>query len=343
MSLSDKGRQALKLYCSQMAESYGVENASERFNISGPMETKLHQALLESADFLKSITYTQVLQITGQAINVGGRGLITGRSSTGRFSSGQDVSGTQYVLTKTDSCAYVPWTLLAVWGNSGKPKEFMQKMMANTKQRFALDIISVGWNGTKVSADTDPIANPLGEDVNIGWHALVKRDAPEQVMVDAIYFNPSLPKDAVPKAGEYRTLDAIVVEMKAMLHPSIRNDPRLRVYVGSDLTAAAGSHLMNQASTPSEKIASLKLENDIGGVLAETPPNFPGKRIVLTIPTNLHCYDQMGTQERESANVSDRERHEDKWWRMEGYAVGEYEAYAAVDEAAITIGAAPAV
>ena len=342
MNLTAKARTAVLGYSSGLAAAYGVENVSEQFNISEPMENKLHGSLLDSADFLKSITYVQVPQIKGQVLKVGGHGILTGRKSAGRFSGGQDIDANKFELTKTDSCAFVTWDQLAVWANAQKPGEFLKLMKQNTSSRFALDIIRVGWNGTSAAVDTDPVANPMGEDVNIGWHQLVKTNAPDQVVTDTIYFNPDLAKDTPPKLGEYRTLDAIVTELKSMLHPSVRNDPRLRVYVGSDLVASAQSRLMNQANTPSEKVAAQMLDGTIGGCMAEIPPFFPEKRISLTLPKNLHCYDQSGTQERESKNVSDRSRHEDKWWRMEGYAVEEYEAYASIDEAAMILGAAPA-
>jgi hypothetical protein len=57
--------------------------------------------------------------------------------------------------------------------------------------------------------------------------------------------------------------------------------------------------------------------------------------------SNLHIYTQRGTKQRESSNVGDRKQYEDKYWRQEGYAVEEFEAYAAFDEDALVIGADP--
>lgn len=341
MNLTAIASQCMKQYHSSLGKAYGVEDVTKQFAVTQVMDTKLRAALLESVEFLSMITMMPVDQVKGQAVSVGSYAIATGRNANGRFTSGQDVQGNGYELKETDSCAYVTWAQMAAWANSGTPNQFATLMSSNATQRFALDILRVGFNGTSAATTTDPVANPLGEDVNVGWHQQVLTDAPEQVVTDDIYFNFDLPVGTAPKTGEYRTLDAAVTELKSLLHPSLRDDPRLRVLIGADLVAASQSRLMNQANTPSEKVAAQQLDKNIGGVPAILPPFFPGKRLVLTIPSNLHCYTQKGTSSRKAENVEDRKRHEDKYWRMEGYVVEEYQAYAAIDEDSVTIGAAP--
>jgi P2 family phage major capsid protein len=341
MSLTATARKCANAYAAMMAKNYGVDDVSEQFAISSPMETKLRAAMLESVEFLRLITAMDVDQIKGQVIDVGGHLIATGRNASGRFTSGQTVDGNTYELVETDSCAYVTWATMAAWANAGNEKQFMQLMSQNATKRFALDVLRVGFNGTSIAATTDPVANPLGEDVNKGWHQLVTENAPDQIMTDPIYFNPDATGELA--AGEYKTLDAIVTEIKNTLIPEqYRSDPRLVVLIGSDLTAAAQTKLMNQADKPTERVAAQIMNESIGGLKAYTPPFFPGKRIVVTMLSNLHAYTQRGTKQRKSENVEDRKRWEDKYWRFEGYAVEDYLAYAAVDEAAVTIGPNPA-
>ncbi|MBO2682999.1 phage major capsid protein, P2 family [Shewanella algae] len=339
MQLTPLARECLKAFSTQLAKSYGVDKVSEQFSVTGPMETKLKNALLESVEFLGMITTADVDQIKGQVVSVGGYNITTGRKASGRFASEQGVNGSDYELKETDSCAFVNWSTLAVWANSGSKNEFMQRMSQNSTQRFALDVLRVGFNGVSAEADTDPVANPLGQDVNIGWHQIVKAKAAAQVMTDPINFDPA---GTDPTKYDYKTLDAIVTELRnTLIHPSLRTDPRLVVLVGADLIAAAQTHLMNSADKPTEKVAAQQMDKSIGGLKAYTPPFFPGKRIVVTMLSNLHCYTQKGTRSRKAENVEDRKRHEDKYWRMEGYAIEEFEAYAAIDESAITIGSRP--
>ncbi|UUO22844.1 phage major capsid protein, P2 family [Colwellia sp. M166] len=332
MQLNKQASEFLQNFAEQLAKTYGVEAVNRQFAITGPQETKLKAALLESVEFLSMITTMEVDQIKGQVVKVGNFAIATGRKGGARFVTEQDVDGHTYELTETDSCSALTWALLSVWGNAGSQNEFMRLINQNATQRFALDMLRVGFNGVSAAANTDPVANPLGEDVNIGWHKLVTDKAAGQIMTAPIFFDPA-------GGGDYATLDAIVTELRnTLIHPALRNDPRLVVLVGSDLIAAAQTAMMNKADTPSEKVAAQQMDKSIGGLTAYTPPFFPGKRIVVTMLKNLHIYTQRGTKQRKSENVEDRKQYEDKYWRNEGYAVEEYEAYAAVDESALTIG-----
>ncbi|MEZ9198571.1 phage major capsid protein, P2 family [Shewanella sp. 10N.286.54.B9] len=340
MNLTALAKACLLAYNTGMAKSYGVDDVQHQFSVTAPMEIKLKAALLDSVAFLSMITTMDVDQIKGQVIKVGNYGIATGRKKDGRFVTENGLDGHTYELVETDSCSTVPWATLAVWANGGTQGQFMKLMSQNTTLRFALDMLRVGFNGKTVAENSDPDANPMGEDVNKGWHQIVKEKAADQIVTDPIYFNPDA---EVLKDGEYKTLDAIVTELKnTLIHPSLRNDPRLVVLVGSDLTATAQTKLMNQADKPTERVAAQQMDKNIGGLRAYTPPFFPGKRIVVTLLSNLHLYTQKGTRSRKSENVEDRKQHEDKYWRMEGYAIEEFEGYAAVDEANMHIGAKPA-
>ena len=335
MHLNQTAAGFLQKYSVQVAKSFGVEDASHKFAISDPMETKLRAALLESVEFLRMITTMQVDQIKGQVVKVGNYGIATGRKAGGRFTSGQGVDGHTYELVETDSCSAVTWALLSTWANAGNLNEFMKLINQNATLRFALDMLRVGFNGVSAEATSDPVANPNGEDVNKGWHQIVKEKAADQIMNDPVYFDPD-------GAGDYKTLDAIATELKnTLIHPSLRNDPRLVVLVGSDLTATAQTHMMNQADKPSEKVAAQQMDKNIGGMSAYTPPFFPGKRIAVTILSNLHIYTQKGTAHRKAKDEEDRKQFENSYWRQEGYAIEEFEAYAAIDESAMNIGAKP--
>jgi len=336
MNLNQAAKGMLSAYHDNMSKNYDATDVSKLFSVTGPMDMKLRNALLESVDFLSMITVLDVDQIKGQVVKVGGTAIATGRKKDGRFRTGQNVDGNTYELTETDSCCALTWELLATWANSGSKNEFMKKMSQNATLRFALDMLRVGFNGTSRAVDTDPEANPLGEDVNKGWHQLVKETKADQIVTDAIYFDPD-------GAGDYKTLDAMAMELRnTLIHPSLRQDSRLVVLVGSDLTATAQTQMMNQADKPTEKVAAQQMDKNIGGMKAFTPPFFPGKRMVVTLLSNLHIYTQKGTRSRKAENVEDRKQHEDKYWRMEGYAIEEFEAYAAIDEGNMNIGAKPA-
>ncbi|MBI6405467.1 phage major capsid protein, P2 family [Proteus sp. WDL240414] len=318
-------------YRAAFSASCGVPNVSKYFYLTEPKETQLRDALLETSEFLRMITVADVDQLTGQVISVGNPGLFTGRSKDGRFGRKVGVDGNEYKLVETDSGAILPWDLLSVWANSGGEAEFINRMQAFVQESFALDMLRIGWNGQSVAENTDPVKNPNGEDVNKGWHQIAKEwNKGSQVLTDAITLDDS---------GDYRSLDAMASDLiNTCIPPQFRNDPRLVVMVGADLVSAEQYRLYQGADKPTEKIAAQMLGSTIAGRPAMVPPFMPGKRMVVTIPTNLHIYTQRNTRQRKAEFVEDRKQYENKYLRNEGYAIEQPELYAAIDESAVTIG-----
>ncbi|OIN09088.1 phage major capsid protein, P2 family [Oceanisphaera psychrotolerans] len=342
MILTQAAETQLNKYFQALATGYGIDvsRIKDKFSVTGPQETRLRTALLESVDFLRMITLADVDQIKGQVIDVGIGGIHSGRKANGRFLQAVGVDGHNYELTETDSGAVLPWSTLAVWANAGNEGEFLQKVNEFINRSFALDMLRVGFNGISIAATTDPVTNPLGQDVNKGWQQLAKEwNGGSQIVGDAgskVYFEPD------GKNGEYNTLDAMASDLiNSTMDPAFRNDPRLTVLVGADLVAAAQGRLYSQADKPTEQIAAQQLATSIAGRRAMTPPFFPGKRMVVTMPGNLHLYTQRGTRQRSAAQNQDRKGFESQYWRMEGYAVGDYRAYAAFDEDHVVIGPGP--
>ncbi|MFE8047590.1 phage major capsid protein, P2 family [Brenneria goodwinii] len=334
MFLNQRAREYLASFAAALSEAHGVPDVSRYFALSDPKETQLRDALLESVDFLSMITVADVDQLSGQVVSVGSSALHTGRKQGGRFIRGVGVEGNEYKLVETDSCAALPWDLLSVWANAGGENEFFQKVQAFSNQAFALDMLRIGFNGTSVAKSTDPDKNPNGEDVNIGWHALVKTfKKGQQIITDAV---------TLDENGDYKSLDAMASDLiNTKIPQQYRSDPRLVVLVGADLVAAEQYRLFQKADRPTEKIAAQMLDSTIAGRHAIVPPFMPGKRMVVTTLSNLHIYTQRNTRQRKAEFVEDRKQYENKYLRNEGYAVEYPELYAAIDESAVTIGTVP--
>lgn len=332
MFLNERARKLMKMFSAGMAEAYGVENTDRYFSMTDPKETALRLALLESVEFLNMIYCADVDQLSGQVISVGASGLYTGRSEEGRFTRRVGVDGNEYKLVETDSCAALRWDLLSVWANSGQTEdEFFQLVQTFSNQAFALDMLRIGFNGKSVEKTTNYKDNPNGEDVNKGWHALMKEwESGKQVITDAV---------TLDDKGDYRSLDAMASDLiNDKIPQQFRTDPRLVVLVGADLVAAEQYRLYQAADKPTEKIAAQLLGNTIAGRTAIVPPFMPGKRMAVTTLDNLHIYTQRGTRQRKAEFVDDRKQYENKYLRNEGYAVEVPELYAAIDENAVTIG-----
>ncbi|MDM5065699.1 P2 family phage major capsid protein, partial [Aeromonas salmonicida] len=171
-----QAEKCLNHYNTLLAKAFGVpENAlAKQFSVSEPMEMVLRSAILESTSFLGLITCLDVDQLTGQVVQVGASALHTGRKVDGRFRRKIGVDGNKFSLTETDSCVRLDWSTLCTWANSGNPGQFVQLVSEFTNQAFALDMLRVGFNGTHIADDSDPVKYPLGEDVNKGWQQLAR-------------------------------------------------------------------------------------------------------------------------------------------------------------------------
>ncbi|ELY2737441.1 phage major capsid protein, P2 family [Cronobacter dublinensis] len=332
MQLNQRARDLIGAYSAALCQGYNVQQTDRYFSLTDPKETALRLALLEAVEFLNMITCADVDQLSGQVVSVGSSALHTGRKEGGRFMRSVGVEGNDYKLVETDSCAALKWDLLSVWANAGKEEnEFFNLVQTFSNQAFALDMLRIGFNGNRVEKTTDPEKNPNGEDVNIGWHKLMKGfEAGKQIITDAV---------TLDDKGDYRSLDAMASDLiNTKIPQQYRNDPRLVVLVGADLVAAEQYRLYQSADRPSEKIAAQMLGSTIAGRPAIVPPFMPGKRMVVTPLSNLHIYTQRGTRQRKAEFVDDRKQFENKYLRNEGYAVEVPELYAAIDENAVTIG-----
>ncbi|CFW61861.1 TPA: phage major capsid protein, P2 family [Yersinia enterocolitica] len=330
MLLNNKARGYLNNYLDGLALANDVKETSRYFSLTDPKETKLRDAMLESNEFLNFIVVEDVDQIKGQVVNVGNPGLFTGRVDEGRFRRKVGVDGNNYELYETDSGASLTYQMLSVWANAGSEEEFFQRMQAFTNKSFSLDVLRIGFNGKSAAKTTKPTDNPNGEDVNIGWHELVRTYDKNQIVTDAI---------TLGSGGDFKSLDAMASDLiNAKIPQEFRNDPRLVVLVGADLVAAEQYRLYQAADRPTEKIAAQMLSQSIAGRQAMVPPFFPGKRMTVTMLSNLHVYTQRGTRYRKAEFSDDRKQFENSYLRMEGYAVETPELYAAFDETAVTIG-----
>ncbi|MDQ2216387.1 phage major capsid protein, P2 family [Vibrio parahaemolyticus] len=322
--------QYLQEFSATMLTSAGASAGQNMFNLTPPMETKLRQAIMQSDAFLGMIAMLPVQQIKGQVVDVGNDGLSTGRGNNERFSVEVGQSGNTYELVKTDSGAHILWETMTQWANSGSKNEWLKMMQNAISRRFALDILRVGFNGTSAAAVTDPVANPLGQDVNKGWLTIAKDKKASQVLASA-QLDPT-----GATADSYKNLDSLVQDLiNTTIAPEHRQDPDLIVMVGSNLVAAEQHRLLEAANTPTEHKAAQQLAKTIAGKQAYTPPFFPADMVWVTNTKNLQVLTQEGTQWRKQKNDEDTLRFKQNHIRMEGYAIGNLNKFAAIE--AVTV------
>ncbi|HHL2822272.1 TPA: phage major capsid protein, P2 family [Citrobacter murliniae] len=326
MQLTPKAEAMLRKFAAGLAKANGQVDTSRFFSLTDPKEIQLRNALLQSSEFLRLLpNVLDVDQVQGQVVSTGKPGIYTGRKKDGRFSRPLGVDGNEYKLRETDSGSYLAYSLLVVWANAGSEEEFFQRIQAFSNESFALDMLRVAFNGTSAAEDTDPEANPNGEDVNIGWHQIVKTRSAEQIITGDVTIGGA--------NADFIGLDAAVTDLvHTCIYEPLRNDPRLIVLASADLIGADATTMMNKIDRPTEKVAAQLIGRQIAGRTVYTPPFMPEGRLIVTTLDNLHIYTQRGTRKRKAEWNDDRKRFENNYLRMEGYAVEHDELYAAFDK-----------
>lgn len=350
--------QLIQAYARRIGGASGMDEQSlpyhsrgiGQFSISPPQETALRLALMEENWFLPLLTNKEVAQIRGQVVDVGNPGLFTGRADGTRFSKNIGVSGNTYDLVAMDSCARMPWEMLADWIHSGTTEdEFVNTVATFILRSFANDIVRTGFNGTHAAKVTDAEKNPNGEDIAIGWHQIAKNfdelheddSTPEEDRIPGFtprVLNPGEGSITLGPNGDIKTLDALASWVISTTIPAqFQNNPDVVLLVGHELVAAEQFRLFQEAGKPTENIAAQMLANTVAGRRVHVAPFLPGKRIAATTLQNLQVLTQRGTQQRRAEHVQDRMGYENAWWRMSGYALGHPMMYGAIDDNVIVI------
>ncbi|ENP2075034.1 P2 family phage major capsid protein [Klebsiella michiganensis] len=350
--------QLIQAYARRIAEASGQDisnlplspNGIGRFAISPPQENALRLALMEANWFLPLITNRDVAQIRGQVIDVGNPGLFTGRLTGRRFTKNVGLSGNQYQLVKMDSCARLPWDMLADWIHSGTTDdEFINLVAEFTLRSFSNDIVRVGFNGTHSATETSEEDYPNGEDIAPGWQQIARDfdalhedpDTPDENRIPGFtprILNPGAGSITLGPNGDVKTLDALASwVINSTIPPQFQQEPDLVLLIGNDLIAAEQFRLFQEADKPTENIAAQMLANTVTGRRVYAAPFLPGKRLVATTLRNLQVLTQRGTQQRRAEHVQDREGFENAWWRMSGYALGHPMMYGAIEDDVVSI------
>ncbi|KAB7715715.1 phage major capsid protein, P2 family [Plesiomonas shigelloides] len=336
MMITTEAQQLVQQYTSNLSKVMKdcARTSDNQFSLTEPRAIALRKAILEQNALLKEISCIDVPHPQGQVITVGESTLRTGRVKKGRFNKGSGISGNEFKLVETDSCCVITWEQLAIWANAGSPQQFFDLMNNTAVANFGLDMLRIGFNGTSVADTSDPDSNPNGEDVNIGWHQIAKNWGDSGGRTSRVLTDPVTLGDG----GDYISLDAMASDLiHSSIPPQYHDDPRLVVLVGADLVAAESLRLYNKEDKPSERVAARQLGKDIAGRRAIIPPFMPGKRMAITMLPNLQILTLKGSRRRKAEDVGDRKQFENSYWRYEGYALGDPDLYAAVDETAVTI------
>ncbi|CAB5597819.1 TPA: phage major capsid protein, P2 family [Pseudomonas aeruginosa] len=326
-------RLAFTALAAQIALLNGVASATEKFNVAPSVQQTLESAMQESSAFLKAINLIGVNEQTGEALLAGVNGPIASRTNTaaGNRRNPADVSQLtkdSYACKQTNFDTAFPYALLDAWA---KFPDFQVRLTNAIIERQSLDRIMIGFNGTSAAVVTDRGANPLLQDVNIGWLQKVRTTAPERVLDEGAVAG----KVTVGATGDYKTLDGLVFDAVQMLDPWHRNHPNLVVMVSRDLmhekllAAVEKGAASNQEENAAQEIVS---RARLGGLPVVDAPFFPAGTVLVTVLSNLSIYWQEGARRRHLKDEPEYDRIADYQSSNDAYVVEDFGLIALVEK-----------
>lgn len=320
-------------YLDQVAKLNGITSAIVKFNVLPSVQQSLETAIQESADFLKRINVIPVNEQEGEALLLGVNGPIAGRTNTagGNRRNPADRSALAkdaYSCKQTNFDSAFPYALIDAWA---KFPDFQPRLTAAIAQRQALDRIMIGFNGTSAAAATDIGANPLLQDVNIGWLQKIRTGAPDRVLDEVVAGSG---KVTVGATGDYKTLDGVAYDAVQMLEPWHRNNPDLVVLVSRNLlhgkllkAVEKGGSSNEEELAADEIIAKARL----AGLPIVDAPFFPDGKLLVTTLSNLSIYFQEGARRRHVKDEPEYDRIADYQSSNDAYVIEDFGLVALVE------------
>ncbi|KQN29718.1 phage major capsid protein, P2 family [Sphingomonas sp. Leaf38] len=314
-------------YTIQIGKLNGVADTGKSFTVAPAVAQTLRGKIQASSSFLTSINIIPVVAQEGDKVGVGVKGTIASRTDT-RVHDRQprypgDLDETRYRCEKTDFDTLIRYETLDAWAHQPNFQPLIRDAIVKAK---ALDIITIGFNGTHVAVETNPTTYPLLQDVNIGWLQHIRLDAPARVLAEGELKPATRVNGVVTVAGavyvgagevgedvDYVNIDALIYDAIELLDENYRDDTDLVVIVGRDLVHDKYFSIVNAAGDKATELLArdvLLSAKKLGGLDAVRVPKFPRNALLITTLANLSVYEQIGTERRKIEDNAKRDQVE---------------------------------
>ncbi|MFM5237192.1 phage major capsid protein, P2 family [Aeromonas veronii] len=340
--MRNETREKFNEYTGQLAKLNAITSAMVQFNVQPSVQQTLETKMQESVKFLEMIQVIPVQEMKGEKVGIGIGSTIAGRTDTSTEArEPNDPSAlypTGYECAKTNYDTSLGYNKLDIWA---KFPDFQTRIRDAILTRQGLDRIMIGWHGTSVAPKTNRVANPMLQDVNIGWLQHIRVDAPAKVMDEGVEGSGKIYVDDTK--GDYKNLDAVVFDaVNELIAPWYQDDTDMVVILGRKLLADKYFPIINDASDNQNKLAGQVLvsQKQIGGLKAVRVPFFPDNAMLVTKLENLSIYWQEGARRRHVKDEPERDRVVNYESSNDAYVVEDYDCVALIEN--IVMGPKPA-
>ena len=340
--MRNETRQKFNEFTGKVAKLNAITSAMVQFNVQPSVQQTLETKMQESVAFLSMINMVPVDELKGQKVGIGISSTIAGRTNTDskdrQPNNPAALYDHNYECAQTNYDTMIGYAQLDSWA---KFPDFQVRIRDAIITRQGLDRIMIGWHGTSAAPDTDRNANPLLQDVNIGWLKHIRTYAPAQVMSEGTEGSGKIYVDVAD--GDYKNLDALVFDaVNELIKPWFQDDTELVVICGRKLLSDKYFPIINDASDNQNKLAGQVLvsQKQIGGLKAVRVPFFPEDALLITKLSNLSIYWQDGARRRHIEEEPKRNRIVNYESSNDAYVVEDYDCAALVEN--IVMGPNPA-
>lgn len=312
-------------YLEQVAKENGAEETKAVFTASPAAEQRAVVTAQESVEILKGINLIPITSPDGQAVGVSIGSPIAGRTNTANNPRQPrnviDLDGRDtFKCAKTEYDVALPYLMLDAWAQF---PDFRQRIDRAIATRQGLDRLMVGWNGTQAAVETDRVAFPLLQDVNVGWLEKIRTKAPQQVKTEGAV---GTGKVTVGATGDYKSLDALVFDAVQMLAEHHRQRRDLVVLIDRDLihTKLLGNIVDANDTTAELALNRILSSGLVAGISHRDAPYFPAGKLLVTTLDNLSIYTQKGSVRRFILDEADRNQVADYQSVNEAFVVEDF-------------------
>ncbi|ENJ4476829.1 phage major capsid protein, P2 family [Yersinia enterocolitica] len=306
--LSGQTRTQLEMYMANQAKLSGVSvsNLRNRYSVDPAVQQRLENAAKESTELTQKINIIGVDDQEGEKVFIDSAGPIARTNTTSDGSqrrnpvSVHDLEARRYRCEQVNYDTFISYPTLDAW--SSHP-DFQARVSTQIAKQIALDRIMIGFNGTSHALVSDLAANPLCQDVNIGWLEGIRQKASERIMSNVTLTARDMDNKIIAN-GQYGNPDALVQDVRSSLLDEWHKDaPDLVVMMGRDLFNTLRLPLINAMSTtnPNSELMAGQLiisSRMIGGLPVYLAPFFPKDALLITSFSNLSIYFQKGSLRR---------------------------------------------
>ena len=312
-----------------MAEAYNVESV-KNFTADAPEAVRLMTEIQKSAEFLKEITVLPVVDIVGRPITMSLSSTVASRTNTDDDGKERvprnilNLDDIEYRCYKTDfdvAIKYSDMDAMARFDN------FQQRYMQMVYRRIALDKTLIGWYGKNAAPNSDRSANPLLEDINKGWTALLKEHNTKHYIEEGA----TAGKIRICAGGDYENLDEAVYDIASVIPKEHLTGNEIAIIGQELITHDTGKILKLHGQTPTERSLFKTLEKSYGGFECRTSACFPERGIFVGDPKHLHIYSQENGVRRKSSDNPKKNQVEDFISSNDAYMIGDFKAIAMIN------------